>query len=207
MSVPDKTIDPAILESAKKEFMEKGFLNASLRRICANAGVTTGALYKRYAGKEDLFRALVQDTLDDIDQVVASKSIDYSDPSWTDEQLYEMWAMTEGQMDWWFEFMLRRKDAIILLVRCAEGSQLQNYQHDLVEKVCSETYKCYLAAADRGLVREDITMRELHVLTTAFWSTIFEPFIHDFTDEEIRMHSYLVTRFIDWHRVLEFKTP
>ena len=33
-----------ILESAKKEFLENGFVNASLRTIAANAGLTTGAM-------------------------------------------------------------------------------------------------------------------------------------------------------------------
>lgn len=205
MAAFDETTGPLIRESAKREFLERGFLNASLRVICANAGVTTGALYKRYGGKEELFQALVRDTLDDIDKVVASKSVDYS--ALSDQRLYDMWTLTEGYMDWWFEFMVARKDAFTLLVKCSEGTQYQNFQHELVEKVCTETYKCYRAAADRGLARTDITPRELHVLTTAFWATMFEPFIHDFTDEEIRLHCQLTTQFIDWHRALGFVNP
>ncbi len=205
MSLPDTSIDPRILNSAKEEFLEKGYLNASLREICSKAGVTTGALYKRYSGKADLFQALVQGVLDDIDAVVASKSVDYG--SLSDRQLYDMWTMTEGYMDWWFAFLLERKAGMLLLTRCSEGSQYQDFQHDLVEKICTETYRCYLAAADRGLVRTDITKPELHAMTTAFWSAMFEPFIHDFTDEEIRLHCYLMTQFMDWHRMLAFQIP
>ena len=32
-----------LLQCAKKEFMEKGYSKASLRSICKEAGVTTGA--------------------------------------------------------------------------------------------------------------------------------------------------------------------
>ena len=53
MSVADRSIDPRIMESAKEEFLQKGFLDASLQEICKNAGVTTGALYKRFKGKEE----------------------------------------------------------------------------------------------------------------------------------------------------------
>ena len=53
MSVPDKSIDPRLLNAAKKVFLKKGFEMASLAEICQTAGVTTGALYKRYRGKED----------------------------------------------------------------------------------------------------------------------------------------------------------
>ena len=41
MSLPDRSIDPKILDCAKAEFLEKGFADASLRSICSKAGVTT----------------------------------------------------------------------------------------------------------------------------------------------------------------------
>ena len=40
---------------ARKEFMEKGFIKAELKTICNNANITTGAVYKRYKGKQELF--------------------------------------------------------------------------------------------------------------------------------------------------------
>ena len=49
----DKATKEKLLESAKKEFLEKGYMKASLRTICKNAGVTTGALYFFFQGKED----------------------------------------------------------------------------------------------------------------------------------------------------------
>ena len=54
MSLPDRSIDSRLLTAAKEEFLEKGFDKASIAEICKAAGVTTGALYKRYTGKEEL---------------------------------------------------------------------------------------------------------------------------------------------------------
>ena len=51
MSTPDKSIDPRLLASAEAEFNKNGFIKAELKTICENAGITTGALYKRYKGK------------------------------------------------------------------------------------------------------------------------------------------------------------
>ena len=48
------TLD-AILSAAKREFSEKGFQSASLRKIVKDAGVTTGAFYGYYKSKEELF--------------------------------------------------------------------------------------------------------------------------------------------------------
>ena len=73
MAVPDHSIDPRIFESARKEFLANGFERASLKAICEGAGVTTGALYKRYKGKEDLFCAVVDQTVKDLYEVAHSR--------------------------------------------------------------------------------------------------------------------------------------
>ena len=50
-----------ILAAGKEEFLEKGFKSASLRNIVKTAGVTTGAFYGYFSGKEALFAALVEE--------------------------------------------------------------------------------------------------------------------------------------------------
>lgn len=59
----EKETKAKLLASGKKEFLEKGYMHASLRNICQNAGVTTGALYFFFQDKEDLFAALVEEPL------------------------------------------------------------------------------------------------------------------------------------------------
>ncbi|HAC31005.1 MAG TPA: TetR/AcrR family transcriptional regulator, partial [Treponema sp.] len=60
-----------LLESAKKEFLEKGFTAASLRTIAANAGVTTGAMYRHFKDKDAFFCALVDDAIETTKKAVS----------------------------------------------------------------------------------------------------------------------------------------
>ncbi len=53
-----------IQEAAMKEFSEKGYMKSSLRKICNDAGVTTGALYFFFKDKDELFCSLVKEPLD-----------------------------------------------------------------------------------------------------------------------------------------------
>ena len=53
-----------ILEVGKREFLKKGFKDASLRRIVAEAGFTKGAFYGYYPDKAALFEALVSEAAD-----------------------------------------------------------------------------------------------------------------------------------------------
>ncbi|MCF8069096.1 MAG: TetR/AcrR family transcriptional regulator [Desulfobacterales bacterium] len=44
-----------ILEAAKTVFMEKGYKNATLRKIALKAQITTGAIYVYFSGKDELY--------------------------------------------------------------------------------------------------------------------------------------------------------
>lgn len=206
MAKPDHSIDPRILASAKQEFLNHGFEKASLQKICEHAQVTTGALYKRYRGKEDLFCAVVADTVSDLNAVFQEKaSIDLHTLS--DEALVKAWDMDEGYMMWWFEFLYERHDGFVLLLKCAEGTSYSNFQHDWVESMTSATYAYYQEARRRELTHTDISTQEMHILLSAFWTTIYEPFIHDFTWQQIECHCKLVCDLFNWYQVLGFTAP
>jgi AcrR family transcriptional regulator len=50
-----------LLESAIRVFSVKGFDDASMREIAAEAGLTTGAIYHHYKNKDDLFYDAVKE--------------------------------------------------------------------------------------------------------------------------------------------------
>ena len=59
-----KTARPSeIVTAALEVFAEKGFAAAKLEDIAARAGVSKGALYLYFDTKDDLFRAVVQETV------------------------------------------------------------------------------------------------------------------------------------------------
>lgn len=203
MARADHSLDPLILASARKEFLAQGFEKASLKKICDGAGVTTGALYKRYDGKEDLFQAVVAETVMDLEDILQQKGVtDFSDIS--DEALVRAWDMDEDYMMWWFRFLYDRCDGFVLLLKCAEGTRYSNFQHDWVEKMTECTYRYYREAYRRKLCSADISEGEMHILLTAFWATIYEPFIHDYQMEQLEGHCRLVCCLFNWFSTLGF---
>lgn len=66
----DKETRIKLLASAREEFLREGYMKASLRNICKNAGVTTGALYFFFKDKADLYDCIVKDTVDGIKKVM-----------------------------------------------------------------------------------------------------------------------------------------
>lgn len=54
----------SVVAAAAEVFMREGFQQASVRRIAAEAGMTTGAIYSSFEGKADLFLAVLEEKLD-----------------------------------------------------------------------------------------------------------------------------------------------
>ncbi|MBP5519971.1 MAG: TetR/AcrR family transcriptional regulator [Treponema sp.] len=131
-----------ILESAKKEFLEKGFLNASLRTIAANAGLTTGAMYRHFKDKDDLFRVLVEDAVDVTTKAVMEAGVPAHigrGKPFTKES-----AEIENQVVMNFlDYIYSNFDVFTLLISKSGGSTLETFveeMRDLYTKNCTETF-------------------------------------------------------------------
>jgi len=206
MSLPDRSIDSRLLTAAKEEFLEKGFDKASIAEICKAAGVTTGALYKRYTGKEELFSALVIDTYNDLVEFVFE--IENTDMSgFTDQELYDSFSLMPELSRKWLRFLYDRREGFTLLIRCAAGTRYENFHQDWTEKMNVLDFKFYQEARRRGMVSKEISAEELHVLTYSVWALYYEPFFLGFTWDQLEQHAEIIYRFADWHSALGIKKP
>jgi len=201
MSVRDTSIDPRLIQSAREEFMTNGFIKADLKRICENAGVTTGAVYKRYKGKEELFMAVVKEAADKMDSFVQLRAeTDLS--SLSDEQIRNTWIMNEEYVLELFRMLWDiRKDLVILLEKSA-GTAYENYANDFAIRMTKAYMQFYLEAKKRGLAKADISEEQMHVLCTAFWTAIYEPFIHKMTWKKIEEHCKVICRYFNWEKAI-----
>jgi AcrR family transcriptional regulator len=70
----------ALLASARRLFAEQGYARTSLSEIVADAGVTKGAVYHHFSGKEDVFRAVFEREQRALMRVVADAALREGDP-------------------------------------------------------------------------------------------------------------------------------
>ncbi len=197
MSTRDTSIDPKLIKSAKVEFMKNGFIKAELKAICDNAGVTTGAVYKRYKGKEDLFHAVVRDAAKALDKFIAARTdVDFS--QMTDDEVRSTWIMNEKYTLELFKMLWDFHDDFVLLLDKAAGTIYENYRHDFAHRMTRAYMQYYDEAVNRGLAIAKISEGEMHVLCTSFWTAVYEPFVHDMSWEDIKEHCRIICRFFNW---------
>ena len=203
MAVADITIEPKLLECAKEEFLSKPYEEVSLREICSKAGVTTGALYKRFNNKEALFEALVAPTLEVI------KTLSDNTESFNYEQLDKMdmkyvWDVSPQTHKNIVNMMYDNYDGFRLLLCHSGGTQYANFIHNFVEDVSQRSMTFMREVHKRGMSEFLIDDEEFHMLHTAYWSTMFEPIVHGMSREKALLHCESVAKLFNWSAVLGF---
>lgn len=74
-----KTIE-ALTRRARREFARSSYAEASVERIAEEAGLTKGAIYYHFGGKEGLFEAVLRDVQRDIVQRIEARAGAAVDP-------------------------------------------------------------------------------------------------------------------------------
>ena len=166
-----------ILESAKKEFLDKGFVNASLRTIAANAGVTTGAMYRHFKDKDALFCALVDDAIATSTKTVmlaeVSNHLDL-DNIVSKEHFAEESRQTNELLNYIFDNF----DAFTLLLTKAAGSTHEHFQEeicDLYTKNCEQTFNWMYK---NNISKKKIDKMTVHFIASTFINAFMEIITH-----------------------------
>ena len=69
-----------LVATARRLFAERGYSNVGTEEIVRSAGVTRGALYHHYAGKRELFEAVVEQVSAELAQRIAEQALAQEDP-------------------------------------------------------------------------------------------------------------------------------
>lgn len=205
MSVQNPVINSRLFESAKTEFLEKGYQNASLQDICKNAGVTTGALYKRYKGKEELFGAVVAPVIKNLDSYLETETKSEFEFLKRDKlvTLYNYESRVRHNKKT-LNFFYDNFDGMRLLLCCSQGTAYESYFHNFIKQITIQTALFMREAHKQNPAIKLIEMEELHIFETAFCSAMFEPIIHNFSREKALAYCEKLTDFFNWKEVFGF---
>ncbi|MCR4756688.1 MAG: TetR/AcrR family transcriptional regulator [Butyrivibrio sp.] len=174
--------DEKIIECAQKEFLEKGFNDASLRNIANTAGVSTSTIYTRFKDKEGLFEYLISPTKELLD-IMEEFLKDYFSMS-VEEQKKQYEQQGNVGYDKLVNMIYDNYPAYKLLVSCAPGDTYKNYVEKITEIEIRFTMIFLKEMKSKALKEGRINEGFCHVVTTAFYSGLFHCVEHDMTKKE-----------------------
>ncbi len=180
MTVYDFDTRAALVRSGKREFLEHGFEGASLRKICAQAHVTTGAFYSNFKKKEDLFSAIVEDDLRSYNGVYDGL-IDRVVGHVVDDEDFETLVM---------DFIMDHRDLFVLLFDCSKGTPYEGFKAELLEKF-DRTYQQFFDSYSATRVDPDVTRTIVRMKFAQYCEMIYG----DYDREKVRMITHRLGDF------------
>lgn len=172
-----------IQQAALTEFLDKGFLSASLRQIVKNAGVTTGAFYGYFSCKEALFASIVEPHAAAlIGRFMEAQTSFAGRPE--AEQPEHMGEDSESCLDWMVDYICQNREPVKLLLCRAEGTGYESFVHNMVEVEVEYTLR-YMEVLRRLGRRVPTLSRSLcHIIASGMFNGLFEVVIHDMPYEQ-----------------------
>ena len=172
-----------ILEAGKREFLEKGFKDASLNRIVAEAGFTKGAFYGYYPDKTALFEDLVGETASElIARFKAAQDVyfDLVPEGKTKDSL----ALSTQHLHEFVAFMYDHFDEFKLILCRAEGTGYADFIEELVDLEVDRSEEYYSLLRKNGMLSGSMTRQIHHMITRAYFTAVCETIVHDMPREE-----------------------
>lgn len=149
-----------IIAAAGDAFAEHG-LEASMEEIARRAEVGPATLYRRFPGKQELLRAILDARLAELEPQIAAAAQE-ADP-W-EGLLAGMRALLDAQA---------RNMALVQVL--AQADELTTLRQELGQRVLEPLYRLFAAAQKSGQVRADLDPSELKILIRMIITT----WVHD----------------------------
>ena len=199
-------LDKPIIEAAKIEFLQNGFQAATIGNIAKRAGVTTGAIYTRYKGKDELFYSLIKEFLEAIS--VKRKENEYSYMEYCVDKNFDHFLLniqkeTKGYVDVLFKYyeecklilcsskgssveaifreMMNNKISITKqFIRENIDPNISEMKLDLVELLMNQQFSAFKLVIEKGYSKEETIeyTKMLGEFIGAGWEKIFDEIIN-----------------------------
>jgi len=128
MQIKKEEIRVEILAISEKEFLKRGYKNASMRTIATKSHTTLGNLYNYFENKEAILDAVVGDTPEQIYQLLKSHESELSNiqsKAFIEENFDEL---VDAYMPKLFPLDILLSNSLMILMEGCEGTKYEPYR-------------------------------------------------------------------------------
>lgn len=199
-----------ILEYAKEEFLNKGFEKAQVAEIAKAANVTTGAIYRHFKNKEELFYTLVKEVYEYTLEIVTAVESRTEKAGYKnvlgendDENIEAMFAEV---MDF-VNYMYAHFEEFRLIFESGKGSRVENFVEEIVNRYTAKNIKMMSISESKNIELDEEEELEVHILTKGYITSLCECILHnipyDFAGRYIK--NIIAFQYYGWKGLMKFK--
>lgn len=197
MAIANKSIDPVLIKCAKEEFLLNGYNNTSMNVICKRAGITTGALFKRYSSKEDLFYGVVGNSINKLKSLFINELTSFS--LLTFEEQSKIYSSSNYYLKA-LDIIYDNYDDFKIIIDRSSLVQYSAFLDYFVELETKFTMNFIRKFDSQTIIHQDT----VHILKTGYFNGIFEVVRHNFKKTDAAMYIQQLHNFYSkgWENIL-----
>lgn len=183
-----------ILECAKKEFLEKGYTDTSLRTIAAEADTSTNSIYVRFQDKEGLFGAIVEP----VSEEFMSRCLEVQETFHgfdSETQRRDVGKYSGDAMLDMVDYIYDHFEEFSLLLDASYGTKFHNFVDRLVSIEEEYTWKWMEATGSKMELEGEVTKEFYHIMVTSYFEGIFEVVRHKMGREDAKKYVAMMGKY------------
>ena len=165
-----------ILKSATEIFLEVGYQEASMRKIAAKAGITAGAIYKHFSGKEEMFEEIFRAGGRKLMSMTeAMMGVDFA--SLSDEALVQvLYSKISLQT---LDLLQENIKLFHMLLKNDSGFYLERFRTIYIKRCTEFSMNYYEELYRRGISTKKLSEKTIYMLSSSEFSMICEMIADD----------------------------
>ncbi|GEP84493.1 Potential acrAB operon repressor [Staphylococcus piscifermentans] len=193
-----------LLDVSLKNFLESGFEQTKLRQICRDAEVTTGAFYKHFKNKEEIFEEIVMPLIIKLKEAYQNRYTDFFEFN-TKQDVVKKWADNNDEMYVFIDLFYDNYDVFTLLFFNAQGTKYENMLEKVTQYSEENTHKFYKVLFPNS---EPLNKEKVHFYTYAYFAAMLDVLRHQFSREKTKELSTDLHDFVlpGWFNFMNIKS-
>lgn len=182
MQTLKSNIQEMILKAARGKFARKGFLKTSMRDIADAAGMGVGNVYNYFAGKDELFQAVVRPVTDEFKRLLEK----HHGQSGRDALEMFSEAYFRDCVNEYVQLIDKYRTLMRILLFLAQGSSLETFREQFTNRA-TEQVKAWFADNKQKHPEINVAVSDFFIhLHTVWMFTLFEEMLmHNIQRQEI----------------------
>jgi len=190
----------SILSAARKEFISKGFKDASMRTIAKNANVGLSNIYNYFQNKDEIFVAIVKPAKDKLFSFVTEQHKE----EYLDLNLISPFGHDEKAMDHYIELICTYQKEYRLLLYQSQGSSMESFRDMLTNHMTHVSYDFMEMEKKHYPDANKISHFFIHTMSSWMVSILGEIVTHELERKKIHefFREYFRFSFTGWRELV-----
>lgn len=202
MQVKKENIRLSVVRAAREEFLEKGFLDTSMRTVAKKAGVGLSNIYNYFQDKDEIFQEILLPAVEALELLLK----EHNSADNVSLDIFSSQEYLRKNTQAFVNLIMQYRDELNLLLLRSHGSNMEGYKEDFIQRH-TEIGVEYLRLMKEKYPEVNVDLSDFFIHTMSSWwiSTLSEIVMHKLNRRELErfIWEYMEYATAGWKQLMK----